>query len=74
MKRILEAGIIQNIQFDSKKEMYIYIGKLRHNKINHRCISNTEQSDGKVILTIIKAYNAAPLFNYCGTEQEERNG
>lgn len=62
MKKILAAGIKQNIQFDSLKEMYSYIGKLRDRKIDHKCLSHVEQGDGKVVLTIIKAYNDSPLI------------
>lgn len=62
MKKILAAGIKQNIQFDSLKEMYSYIGKLRDRKIDHKCLSHVEQDDGKVVLTIIKAYNDSPLI------------
>lgn len=62
MKKILAAGIKQQIQFDSLKEMYCYIGKLRDQKINHKCISHIEQNDGKVVLTIIKNYNNSPLI------------
>ena len=62
MKKILAAGIKQIVQSDSLKEMYVYIGKLRKQKINHKCISHVEQDDGKVLLTIIKAYNDSPLI------------
>jgi len=62
MKKILAAGIKQNIQFDSLKEMYCYIGKLQARKMPHKCISHVEQDDGKVVLTIIKAYNDSPLI------------
>ncbi len=62
MKKILSAGIKQNIQFDSLKEMYLYIGKLLDRKIDHKCISHVERDDGKVVLTIIKAYNDSPLI------------
>lgn len=70
MKKILEAGIIERIQFDSLKEMYCYIGKLRSREIDHKCISHTEHADGKVDLTIIKQYNTSPLFKY--TEPRDR--
>jgi hypothetical protein len=62
MKKILSAGIKQSIQFDSLKEMYTYIGKLRDRKIDHKCISHEERADGTVVLTIIKAYNGSPLI------------
>ncbi len=62
MKRILEACIKQRIQFDNRREMYIYIGKLRERKIDHKCISHTENPDGTMTLLICKAYNGNALL------------
>ena len=62
MKKVLAACLKEVIQFDSVKEMYVYIGKLRERKIPHTCISHTETADGKVVLTINKAYNNVPLI------------
>ena len=62
MKRIIAAGIKQILEFDSREEMYVYIGNLRARGIKHRCLDNQDQPDGKVRLIIIKAYNSTPLI------------
>lgn len=62
MKRVIKAGIKHLLEFDSMKEMYVYIGKLRTRGTEHKCLDHMQMPDGKVRLLIITSYNANPLI------------
>ena len=62
MKKVIKAGIKRLLEFDSMKEMYAYIGKLRAQGTEHKCLDHMQMQDGKVRLLIITSYNASPLI------------
>lgn len=62
MKRIIAAGIKRLLEFDTEKEMYAYIGKLRARKVPHKCLDHMKMPDGKIRLMIITNYNDSVLL------------
>lgn len=62
MKKVIAAAIVRVLEFDSLKEMYIYIGKLRDREQIYKVINHEEYQDGKVWLRIATSYNNSPLI------------
>jgi expansin (peptidoglycan-binding protein) len=77
MKRIMAACICQTLHFlckegseqqwaaeQVKRDVENYKKSLDRNRTQYKIIEETVQSDGSVILKIIKQYNTSPVGNY----------
>lgn len=77
MKRVKAACICQTLHFLLKEdveydqavelvrqEVEQYKKGLEHNHIQYKIVEETEQSDGSVMIKIIKQYNSSPVGNY----------
>lgn len=77
MKRIQAACICQTLHFQLKedvpheeavamvrREVEHYKNGLTRNRICHKIVEETTQSDGSVVIRIIKQYNASPVGHY----------
>lgn len=73
MKKILAAGIVRVLEFDSIKEMYLYIGNLRHKKIRHKVNYQEDLEDGRVLLNITTAYNNTALIEKISLIEKTRD-
>ena len=77
MKRVKAACICQTLHFLLKEdveydqaveivrqEVEQYKKGLEHNHRQYKIVEETEQSDGSVMIKIIKQYNSSPVGNY----------
>lgn len=77
MKRVKAACICQTLHFLLKEdveydqaveivrqEVEQYKKGLEHNHTQYKIVEETEQSDGSVMIKIIKQYNSSPVGNY----------
>lgn len=77
MKRIQSACICQTLLFTLKddiphdeaaaqveREVEQYKKTLERNRVKHRIVEETRQSDGSIIVKIIKQYNMSPVGSY----------
>lgn len=77
MKRVKAACICQTLHFmlkedvghdyavkQVKEEVSQYKKTLEHNHTQYRIEEETEQSDGSMILKVIKQYNSSPVGTY----------
>ena len=77
MKRVKAACICQTLHFMLKEdaphewavkqveqEIELYIKTLERNRTQYKIVEQTVQSDGSVIMKIIKQYNASPVGDY----------
>lgn len=77
MKRVKAACICQTLHFmlkedvghdyavkQVKEEVSQYKKTLERNHTQYRITEETEQSDGSMILKVIKQYNSSPVGNY----------
>lgn len=77
MKRVKSACIIQTLHFMLKdgvgeeyarklvkEEVERYKHQLDRNRTQYKILSETEQSDGSVIMEIKKQYNTSPVGSY----------
>lgn len=77
MKRVKAACICQTLHFMLKEdvghdygvtlvkqEVAQYRKKLESNHVKYKIIEETEQSDGSILLKIIRQYNSSPVGNY----------
>ena len=77
MKRIQSACICQTLHFMLKEdighedavrqvafEVEHYKNQLLKNRVKHRIVEETKQSDGSVIVKVIKQYNQSPVGDY----------
>lgn len=77
MKRVRAACICQTLQFLLKEEMpsaaalrhvreevEAYKRGLERSRTQYRIVEETEQSDGSIIVKVIKQYNATPVGDY----------
>lgn len=77
MKRVKAACICQTLHFmlkedvghdyavkQVKEEVSQYKKTLEHNHTPYRIAEETEQSDGSMILKVIKQYNSSPVGTY----------
>ena len=62
MKKVVAGGILKILEFDTKKEAYIYLGKLRCSKTEFKGIWREELEGDRVRLAVITAYNNCPLI------------
>lgn len=77
MKRVKAACICQTLHFMLKEdaqhewaakqveqEIELYIKTLERNRTQYKIVEQNVQSDGSVIMKIIKQYNASPVGDY----------
>lgn len=77
MKRIKEACICQTLHFMLKddvkhslavqlvkEEVSKYKAGLERNAAKYKIVNEAEQTDGSVIIRIIKQYNTSPVVSY----------
>ncbi len=77
MKRVKSACICQTLHFMLKEgtapeiaarlvqdEIAAYKASLEKNRTQYRIIDETKQSDGSVIVRVIKQYNTSPVGTY----------
>lgn len=77
MKRIQSACICQTLHFQLKEDVgHDYAVKLVHeeveqykktldrNRTKYKIVEEAEQSDGSILVKVIKQYNASPVGNY----------
>lgn len=61
-KRLLAAGIVRDLEFDSMDSLEVYLYALRHKCIDYKCIETFERADGSVIVRLLSRYNNADLI------------
>ena len=77
MKRIMSACICQTLHFMQKdevdrdraakwnrEEVEKYKKSLDRNRTQYKIIEETEESDGSIVIKVIKQYNSSPVGNY----------
>lgn len=77
MKRVKAACICQTLHFMLKEdaphewavkqveqEIELYIKTFERNRTQYKIVEQNVQSDGSVIMKIIKQYNASPVGDY----------
>ena len=77
MKRIQSACICQTLHFMQKdevdreraakwnwEEVEKYKKLLDCNRIQYKIVEETEESDGSIVIKVIKQYNSSPVGNY----------
>lgn len=77
MKRVKAACICQTLHFMLKEdvghdyavslvkqEVEQYKQKLNRNRTQYKIVDETVQSDGSIMIKIIKQYNTSPVGNY----------
>ena len=77
MKRIMSACICQTLRFMQKdevdrdraakwnrEEVEKYKKSLDRNRTQYKIIEETEESDGSIVIKVIKQYNSSPVGNY----------
>ncbi len=77
MKRVKSACICQTLHFllkedtlhdyavkQVREEVEHYKRGLERNRIQYKIVEETEQSDGSIIVKVIKQYNATPVGDY----------
>lgn len=77
MKRVKAACICQTLHFMLKEdvghdyavqlvkqEAEQYKKTLERNRTQYKIVDETEQSDGSIMLKVIKQYNSSPVGNY----------
>lgn len=56
-KRVLAAGIVKDLHFDSQAEMELYLYFLKHRKVEYQVLEVFLPEDGSAFLRIILQYN-----------------
>lgn len=77
MKRVKSACICQTLHFSQKdnfgldhvaqktrEEVEQYKKNMDKNHTKYKIVEETEQSDGSIVIRIIKQYNASPVGDY----------
>lgn len=77
MKRVKAACICQTLHFMLKEdlnqeqavqlvkeEVFKYKKNLERSHTQYRIVEETEQSDGSILLKVLKQYNSSPVGNY----------
>ncbi len=77
MKRVKAACICQTLHFMlkedvghdyavkfAKEEVEQYKRTLERNRTQYKIVEETEQSDGSIMIKVIKQYNSSPVGNY----------
>lgn len=61
-KRLLAAGIVRDLEFDSMDSLEVYLYQLQHKCIDYKCLETFERFDGSVIVRLLCQYNNADLI------------
>jgi len=61
-KRLLAAGYLRDIEFDSQVSMDEYLEALRFRCLEYKILDKFTCSDGSVIIRILQQYNSADLI------------
>ena len=61
-KRLLAAGIVRDLEFDSMDSLEVYLYQLQHKCIDYKSLETFERSDGSVIVRLLCQYNNADLI------------
>ena len=61
-KRLLAAGYLRDIEFDSKASLDEYLEVLGFKCLDYRILDKYTRSDGTVIVRILQQYNSADLI------------
>lgn len=60
-KKLLAAGYVRDLLFDSAEALELYLNDLEHKKLQHKILDKFDRADGSVIIRILQQYNQAPL-------------
>ena len=60
-KRLLAAGYLRDIEFDSQDSMDLYIYSLEHKKLEFKILDKFTRDDGSIIIRILQQYNNAEM-------------
>lgn len=61
-KRLLAAGIVRDLEFDSMERLELYLYQLERRCIEHKVIETFERADGFVISRILMQFGGVPLI------------
>lgn len=61
-KRLLAAGIVRDLEFDSRDRLYLYLYELEHRSIQFQLLRTNTRPDGTLIVRIVQQYNQADLI------------
>ena len=61
-RRLLAAGIVRDLEFDSRDRFYLYLYELEHRSIQYKVLDTHVRSDGSFIVRIVQQYNQADLI------------
>ena len=61
-KRLLAAGIVRDLEFDSQYELDGYIKAMQHKLFNFKILDHFARSDGSVVVRILSQYNNSDLI------------
>lgn len=61
-KRLLAAGIVRDLEFDSAESLEIYIYFLDRKKLQYKILDKFTRDDGSIIIRIVCQYNSADLI------------
>lgn len=69
MKVLLAAGIVRDFRFSSAAAYVDYLDRLRS---DFRILDSCSCEDGSILVRILSAYNASPLIQLEGGDQDEK--
>lgn len=61
-KRLLAAGIVRDLEFDSQYELDGYIKAMQHKLFEFKILDQCSRSDGSVIVRVLSQYNSTDLI------------
>ena len=61
-KRLLAAGIVRDLEFDSRDRLYLYLYELEHRSIQFKILRTDTRPDGTLVVRIVQQYNQADLI------------
>lgn len=62
VKKLLAAGYVRDLQFDTADALELYLYDLDHKKLQYKILDKFDRADGSVIIGILQQYNNAPLI------------
>lgn len=61
-KRLLAAGYLRDLLFDTVEELELYLYKIEHQCLEYRILDRYDRDDGSVIVRVLQQYNQADLI------------
>lgn len=61
-KKLLAAGYVRDLQFDTAEALELYLYDLNLKNLQHKILDKFERADGSIIIRILQQYNNAPLI------------